>query len=541
MDLGLDKPALHEALGLPNENGVSDAFLYGASVQHIARPALDETIFFAPAGTATADPEEVLEHPRWDDLTGGFSEADATLLLFLPTDTPGAADVLKRATDVVFLARENEAADDHLGPAAVKVLAGLGPGSLPSEEPEAPGPAEPVMPETFPGDLELPQEGLLGADEVEEALEFGGREGLELSEDFAGLAPEDALGIPPKELETLESTGAEREEPGPEQPVLDGVGDTASDIPDFGADFAEMPPLEENEPAAAPVSGGVEGLVQGADFGEPATMEVDHALVPARQGEGPEGAGETPSETGPGPGARERPRPTLPPKKIVTRGRVGAVVGVAVVLGVLGLAAFDLVRIPGLSFIQGALVETPEPGLVRAGAESTDPPLYFSVALDSGFGEEDLTSLAVPQLTAWRDRFPDVLFTLVPVRSEEGVTYTVLAGPAVDRVQAEELRVRLAAIRPEEPEAWPIHPTPLGFHLGMRETLPEARSQVADLEADGIFGYILQVSLTDGSEGYDVFAGAYQGMEDAGPLWDKLLQLGLSDAPLIERRGRLPE
>ncbi|MBT8396202.1 MAG: hypothetical protein KJN92_04515, partial [Gemmatimonadetes bacterium] len=53
MDLGLDSPSLHKALGLLNQEGVSDAFLYGASVQRIAQPALDDAIFFAPAGTAT--------------------------------------------------------------------------------------------------------------------------------------------------------------------------------------------------------------------------------------------------------------------------------------------------------------------------------------------------------------------------------------------------------------------------------------------------------------------------------------------------------
>ena len=57
MDLGLDAPTLHDAVGLPNLEGVSDAFLYGASVQRIAQPALNDTIFFAPAGTATTDPE----------------------------------------------------------------------------------------------------------------------------------------------------------------------------------------------------------------------------------------------------------------------------------------------------------------------------------------------------------------------------------------------------------------------------------------------------------------------------------------------------
>jgi hypothetical protein len=72
-------------------------------------------------------------------------------------------------------------------------------------------------------------------------------------------------------------------------------------------------------------------------------------------------------------------------------------------------------------------------------------------------------------------------------------------------------------------------------------TLQEARSHQAAVEAQGVFGYILRVSLTDGTEGFDVFAGAYEGLDDAFPLWERLLQLGYADAALIQRRGRLPE
>ncbi|MFC1791326.1 hypothetical protein ACFL0I_02525, partial [Gemmatimonadota bacterium] len=60
MDLGLETPTLHELLGLPNEEGVSDAFLYGASVQNIAQPAMDGAFFFASAGTVPGDTAEVL-------------------------------------------------------------------------------------------------------------------------------------------------------------------------------------------------------------------------------------------------------------------------------------------------------------------------------------------------------------------------------------------------------------------------------------------------------------------------------------------------
>ncbi len=163
MDLALEDPRLHEAVGVPNTEGVADAFLFGASIEHIARASPEGSFFFASAGTFPPDPAEVLSHPRWNDLAGGFSEALATLVLFLPTTVPGAEKILSRATDIVFLAGQGEAMEDHLGPAAIKVVAVAGPvGSPPLAPPGpfpgvAPGaPAAPRVPAFPPGDETTP-------------------------------------------------------------------------------------------------------------------------------------------------------------------------------------------------------------------------------------------------------------------------------------------------------------------------------------------------------------------------------------------------
>lgn len=176
MDLGLQSPVLHKILGVENDEGVSDAFLYGASIQRIARPALEGAIFFAPAGTASGDPEEVLNHSRWEDLVGGFSEADATLLLYLPTGLPGADKIFELASDIVFLGSEGEDSSAHLGPAAVKVMAALGPpgvsaGAVPPRTPESEeAPVDVDGGEDLPLDL---TESLSLAPGFEEALERG--------------------------------------------------------------------------------------------------------------------------------------------------------------------------------------------------------------------------------------------------------------------------------------------------------------------------------------------------------------------------------
>lgn len=204
MDLALEDPALHEAVGVRNTEGVADAFLFGASIERIAQASPDGSFFFASAGTFPPDPAEVLSHPRWNDLAGGFSEALATLVLFLPTTVPGADRILSRATDIVFLAGQGEAAEDHLGPAAVKVVAVVGPvGSLLS-------PPTPFPPATAaPGASHLRPPWL--GEEVEAAADRaeGGPPGWSLPRD----------------------TEAEPAGPAPTGGELTGVFDT---IPDWG-------------------------------------------------------------------------------------------------------------------------------------------------------------------------------------------------------------------------------------------------------------------------------------------------------------------
>ena len=259
MDLGLENPTLHEALDLPNEDGVSDAFLYGASIQHIARPALNETIFFAPAGTATANPEEVLGHARWDDLAGGFSEADATLLLFLPSDIAGAAAILSRATDVLLLAKEDESEEEHLGPASVKVAAKLGPADSVSVEEGFQIAEGPLDPGTLPGDLVLDGGDFLLEQGGEEALGTGLRDGLELSGEFEEFGPEGPVEIPMDDSAPVTAS--------PDTVALDPAGSEGEDVPDFGAEFADMPTLEEEVGVPPPEADPLEGLVQGSDLG----------------------------------------------------------------------------------------------------------------------------------------------------------------------------------------------------------------------------------------------------------------------------------
>ena len=160
-DLNLAEPSLHDVLGVPNGEGVSDVVLWGASFQRVAH-VVGPGLLFASAGTVVADPTPVLNSSRWGAITDGFQRADATLIAYLPIGTAGGHDLLDRASDVVVLARQDETGQLELGAMTNRVRAVLGPESDPTDtlpverlapEPEpVPVAAEPTFPPepTFP-------------------------------------------------------------------------------------------------------------------------------------------------------------------------------------------------------------------------------------------------------------------------------------------------------------------------------------------------------------------------------------------------------
>lgn len=141
-DLSVRRPVLHDVVGVENGEGVTDALLYGASIRRIAVSS-DEPFFFAPAGTVVADAEPVLAHPRWEVLTRGFASAGVTLLLYAPLELPGTRSLFQRASEVILLAAQDEAAGTDLDGADGKVTLVLGPeGGAPAGYYEGEVPAE---------------------------------------------------------------------------------------------------------------------------------------------------------------------------------------------------------------------------------------------------------------------------------------------------------------------------------------------------------------------------------------------------------------
>jgi hypothetical protein len=546
MDLGLESPSLHEVLKLPNEEGVSDAFLFGASVQRIARPTPDGSIFFASAGTPTVDPEEVLSHSRWNDLAGGFSETDATLLLFLPTEIPGADSILNLATDVIFLAAEGESADALLGSASVKLVATLGP--LASLRERALDPGEVEKPPARGGMASIPTTTAFpdsGGREASQALEPGPPDEEELASQFR--LPE-GFHLTDAEEEPEETHVAP--EPTLVRPDQGSTWKTESDpldVPDFVAEFAELPPLDDavtGAGAAARDLGGLgNDLVSGPDFGSPPRESRGSEKSPevsllGRGGVPQEKDGELPQEEPQVAAPRSRPRRRPPPRKRPA----GSLLAVLLVLAAVTVTAgtvFGVFTLPGFGVFKGLKEGLPEPPLALPGPQPNEPLLRYSLELFR-YHEDELT-YAAQMRDELRSRLPDLLFVLAPDASRGGLTWALLAGPAQTLIDVENVRAAVGTvITREDAGSWRVRETPRGFVLGEAGTLGEAQELLSSAEEKGVFGYVLHATFPGGTDAFLVLAGAFRDVEEARAMQAILRREGFTGAPLIERRGRFP-
>ncbi len=564
MDLSLERPVLHEAFQMENQEGVSDALAFGASVQRIAHPVLDGAVFFASAGTKTADPEAILGHERWADLADAFVEAGATLLLYFPPDLPGASSLLERVTEVVFLAGQGESASAELGDAAEKVVSILGPISTGGvEAPPEEEVAEAVEEARDESSVEEPQvaEGGFGlADGLGEGDAPGGE--LDAFSDFAMEAPAEGEAVEEgAEGESVfdfgggleferSSEGEEQEAAAPEGDGMEMGGEAAPEMdgtlgdspgfemgPDLGGDFGdglvtgpELGGRDEEGPAfEAPPAGGY-GEAPGAPTGV-AEPPADDAGVP-----GAPGVGEVEDKP-----VRERPPPPRPkarPPKKRSKGGLWVLILLAAVVGVGGAGFLGVVSIPGiptLADLQGG-GETGPP--VRVGPQPTDEVLGYSLMIDRYrllTGHSDFVD-------ALEERLPDLLFILVPMEEEGAPFFLLMAGPATTSGAANALKGPIGEVLTREnPATWLVRETPLAYHVGETQTLEAADSRVVSLMGMGIPAYILQVTFPDGTEAFRLYAGAYASVEEAEFLQGVIEDNRLGDAPLVERRGRLPE
>ena len=113
-DLCLEDPFLNDRIGMPNQDGVVDIFLYGASLARSARAVPGRGFYLISSGTYTPDPGAVLRNPRWDKIVAGFRDNNAALLLFVPSDAPELPSLRRFVGEVIVLGGGMIAAGDFL-------------------------------------------------------------------------------------------------------------------------------------------------------------------------------------------------------------------------------------------------------------------------------------------------------------------------------------------------------------------------------------------------------------------------------------------
>ncbi len=93
-DLVGELPPLQSLIDGDDPHGISDSFLYGVSLNKIARAVGDTgSVFLMPSGTESVANQAVYSNERWRKLAAGFHQVGALLLVVAKPDTAGFADL----------------------------------------------------------------------------------------------------------------------------------------------------------------------------------------------------------------------------------------------------------------------------------------------------------------------------------------------------------------------------------------------------------------------------------------------------------------
>ncbi|HEY8483731.1 MAG TPA: SPOR domain-containing protein [Longimicrobiales bacterium] len=168
--------------------------------------------------------------------------------------------------------------------------------------------------------------------------------------------------------------------------------------------------------------------------------------------------------------------------------------------------------------------------------ESTEPAAAFSVSV---VAHQDF-AVAEDQVMTLRRLEPGIQFYLSPIVVDGVLYYRVYAGPAADAAAADSLLRRLVEAGHKSAfEPWAIRRTSLAYHLGDFETLQAAQTREAELRAQGIPAYVLEIPQPAGPPRYRLYGGAFEGRGEAQALGELLRRAGLPDS-LVRRTGRPP-
>lgn len=528
-DAGLSTPLLHEALGLPNHEGLADALRWGASVRRIVQRPEGRRFLALTAGTAVADSGAVLGLPRWKALCSGFREAGVTLAVLVPSWEEGLKAVLEEADGLVVLA----APDEDLRPVLVgvekPVLAVVG--RFGADVPEA------VADEAA---AERSLEGATGAPQEDEAAE-----GLPQVEDVWAAAPVEPMAEPA--FDPIDDPAMADAEP-----AFDPIDDPAmtEEEPDGASSWGSLandgaPPFlapEEDSEEATDLSAWDEGEPE-SDAGptetdDPADVGGDWAPVALPASE-PDDEDEF---------VLPEPIPVPPSLEEIVeeseaaprRGRSGMLLLLLVVVAVSVAVAgwLGYLDIPGITPTQSTASSPPAP-VVAAPMPPTEVSQAQPYSLALGAYQDGV--VAGERVSTLAGQVPGVLFQSVPVEVDGTLYYRVLAGPAADSAAVLALASHIADAAEIDPTPWVPRWTPLAFQLGEMPDREAADRRVGALNGLGVSAYVLAVAYSDGSVRYRVLAGAFADAAEASYLSGLLDERGLSSANLSDRTGRLPE
>ncbi len=101
-DLVGEVEPLQSLLGDDDSHGITDSFLYGVSLNKIARPVdASGNLFIMPSGSEPVADPEIFRSDRWRRLAAGFREVDALLLLVVRASSDGVPELAAMLDGVV--------------------------------------------------------------------------------------------------------------------------------------------------------------------------------------------------------------------------------------------------------------------------------------------------------------------------------------------------------------------------------------------------------------------------------------------------------
>jgi hypothetical protein len=103
-DLLGDAEPIQDLLEGDDPHGLTDSFIYGVSLNKIARPVPQYGDFYVlPSGSEAPGYEDIFTSSRWRRLAAGFRETGSLLVVAAPADAPHVADVVALTDGVVLV------------------------------------------------------------------------------------------------------------------------------------------------------------------------------------------------------------------------------------------------------------------------------------------------------------------------------------------------------------------------------------------------------------------------------------------------------